>query len=614
MIFIPSPKHAIGERAYGFKSIQTGMIRWIFTLLIFFPSVAFADQTYAIAMHGQPRYPADYKHFDYAKPDAPKGGNLKTSKSGTFDNLNSLVIFGNSAEGLELISDKLMQRAWNEPFTLYGLVAESIDVAPDRSWIIFHLHNEAKFHDGRPMTTEDVKFSYEMFRKYGHPVRRRVYGLVNNVEILSERDIKFTFGEGYDRESAMILAMMPVLPKHYWVKHNISKTTLEPPLGSGPYKIKTVEPGRKIIYERVTDYWAKDLPVNVGHYNFDTITYTYYRDEDIALESFKAGDYNLRREYNIHKWRTAYDSKTISNGKVLMKEITHGRPEWLRAMIFNTRRPLFQDRRVREALNLMFNFNWINKNLFFGAFKRINSIFPNCTLAASGKPQGEELKQLEKYRDSLPQEVFGDMWHPPPPNMRDNQRKAIALLRNAGWVYKNQTLINQKTREPFSFEILLNTPADEKVALEFSRTLKKMGITVRVRTVDSAQFTGRLDVYDYDMVIYRWINTLSPGNEQLNYWGTLAARSKGTRNYAGIENKAVDALAGSIAQATDRPSLVARVRALDRAIMWGYYMIPMYYLGRDLVAYAENIHQPADVSVYGIVTETWWRKSNKSTP
>ena len=614
MIFIPSPKHAIGERAYGFKSIQTGMIRWIFTLLIFFPSVAFADQTYAIAMHGHQRYPADYKHFDYAKPDAPKGGNLKTSKSGTFDNLNSLVIFGNSAEGLELISDKLMQRAWNEPFTLYGLIAESIDVAPDRSWIIFHLHNEAKFHDGRPMTTEDVKFSYEMFRKYGHPVRRRVYGLVNNVEILSERDIKFTFGEGYDRESAMILAMMPVLPKHYWVKHNISKTTLEPPLGSGPYKIKTVEPGRKIIYERVTDYWAKDLPVNVGHYNFDTITYTYYRDEDIALESFKAGDYNLRREYNIHKWMTAYDSRTINNGKVLMKEITHGRPEWLRAMIFNTRRPLFQDRRVREALNLMFNFNWINKNLFFGAFKRIDSIFPNCTLAASGKPQGEELKQLEKYRDSLPQEVFGDMWHPPPPNMRDNQRKAIALLRNAGWVYKNQTLINQKTREPFSFEILLNTPADEKVALEFSRTLKKMGITVRVRTVDSAQFTGRLDVYDYDMVIYRWINTLSPGNEQLNYWGTLAARSKGTRNYAGIENKAVDALAGSIAQATDRPSLVARVRALDRAIMWGYYMIPMYYLGRDLVAYAENIHQPADVSVYGIVTETWWRKSNKSTP
>ncbi|MCK5519124.1 MAG: ABC transporter substrate-binding protein, partial [Alphaproteobacteria bacterium] len=343
------------------------MIRWIFALLLFFPSIANAEHTYAIAMHGQPRYPADYKHFDYSNPNAPKGGILKTSKSGTFDNLNNLVIFGNSAEGLELINDELMQRAWNEPFTLYGLVAESIDVAPDRSWIVFHLHKKAKFHDGRPITAEDVKFSYEMFRKHGHPVRRRVYGLVNDVKILSEQDIKFTFGDGYDRESVMILAMMQVLPKHYWIKHDVSKTTLEPPLGSGPYKIKSIEPGRKIVYERIPDYWAKNLPVNVGQYNFDTITYTYYRDEDIALESFKAGDYNLRREYNIHKWITSYDSRALSEGRFVKEEITHGRPEWLRAMIFNTRRPLFQDRRVREALNLMFNFEWVNKSLFFGA-------------------------------------------------------------------------------------------------------------------------------------------------------------------------------------------------------------------------------------------------------
>ncbi|MFH1158018.1 MAG: extracellular solute-binding protein [Pseudomonadota bacterium] len=590
------------------------MIRWIFALLLFFPSVVFADHTYALAMHGQPRYAADYKHFDYVNPDAPKGGGLKTSKSGTFDNLNSLVIFGNAAEGLELLNDKLMQRAWNEPFTLYGLVAESIDIAPDRSWIIFHLRRKARFHDGRSMTAEDVKFSYEMFRKYGHPVRRRVYGLVRDVEILSERDIKFTFGEGYDRESAMILAMMPVLPKHYWVKQDISKTTLEPPLGSGPYRIKSVEPGRKIVYERVLDYWAEDLPVNAGQYNFDTISYAYYRDEDIALESFKAGDYDLRREYNIHKWMTAYDSRTLGDGRVVREEIAHGRPEWLRAMIFNTRRPLFQDRRVREALNLMFNFDWVNKSLFFGAFRRIGSIFPNCELAASGTPQGEELAQLEKYRDSLPPEVFGEAWKPLSSDMRDNQRKAMALLREAGWIYKDQTLVNRKTGEPFGFEILLNDPADEKVALEFSRALKKTGIAVRVRTVDSAQFTGRLDAYDYDMVMYRWINTLSPGNEQPNYWGSAAARSRGTRNYAGVENPAVDALAGGIAQAPDRPSLVARARALDRAIMWGYYMIPMYYLGRDLVAHAADIRRPASVPVYGIVTETWWMQSDKSTP
>jgi microcin C transport system substrate-binding protein len=573
---------------------------------LLFASSAHAEHSHALAMHGQPLYPADYKHLDYVNPSAPKGGDLKTSKSGSFDNLNNHVILGNNAEGLELLNDKLMQRAWNEPFTLYGLVAESIDIAPDRSWIIFHLNKKARFHDGVPMTAEDVKFSYEMFRKHGHPVRRRVYGLISKVEITSPHDIKFTFGPGYDREAPLILAIMPVLPKHYWEKHDLTKTTLEPPLGSGPYKIKSVEPGRKIVYERVKDYWAKDLPVNVGLYNFDTITFSYYRDDDIALQAFKAGDYNLRHEYNIHKWMTGYDFKALKEGKVIKEDIPHQRPEWLRAMIFNTRRPLFQDRQVREALNLMFNFDWINKNLFFSAFKRISSTFPNSELAAKGKPKGEELAQLEKYKSDLPPEVFGDAWKPSSADMRDNQRKAMALLKQAGWIYKDGDLVNKQTDEPFSFEILLNDPADEKIALEFSRSLKKIGIAARVRTVDSAQFTGRLDAYDYDMVMHRWINSLSPGNEQLNYWGTAAAKNKGARNYAGIENPAVDALCSGIAQATDRPGLVARARALDRALMWGYYMIPMHYLGRDLVAYTTDIQRPKAVPVYGIVQESWW--------
>lgn len=582
------------------------MLRWLFALLIFLPATAYAEPTQALAMHGTPRYAADYKFFDYVNPKAPKGGDLKTSKSGSFDNLNSHIILGNNAEGLERLNDKLMQRAWNEPFTLYGLVAESIDIAPDRSTIVFHLRKTAKFHDGMPMTAEDVKFSYEMYRQYGHPVRRRVYGLIKDVKIISEHNIQFTFGPGYDRESPLILAMMPVLPKHYWEKHDISKTTLQPPLGSGPYKIKTVEPGRKIVYERVKDYWAKDLPVNVGQYNFDTITYTYYRDDDIALQAFKAGDYNLRHEYNIHKWMTAYDFKTLKEGKVIKQDIIHHRPEWLRAMIFNTRRPVFQDRQVREALGLMFNFDWINKNLFFGAFKRITSTYPNSELAAVDKPEGAELAQLEKYKENLPPEVFGVPWQPPSFDMRDNQRQAMALLKDAGWIYKDQVLVNKKTGAPFSFEILLSDPGDEKIALEFSRSLKKIGIVVRVRTVDSAQFTGRLDAYDYDIVMYRWINSLSPGNEQVNYWGTAAAMNKGTRNYAGIMNPAIDGLAGDIAHAIDRQTLVSRTRALDRALMWGYYMIPMHYLGRDLIAYAADIRQPRVTPVYGIVTDVWW--------
>ena len=584
-------------------------LAWLFALLLF-PATAHAS-THAIAMNGEPRYPADYKHLDYVNPDAPKGGDMKTAVSGSFDSLNNHVILGNHGEGLEMLNDKLMQRAWNEPFTMYGLVAQSVDVAPDRSWIIFHLNPKARFHDGVPMTVEDVKWSYEIYRTHGHPVRRRVYGLVTDVKIISPHDIKFTFGKGYDREAVMILAMMPVLPKHYWLKHDVTKTTLNPPLGSGPYKIKSVVPGRKIVYERVKDWWAKDLPINVGMYNFDTVTFTYYRDDDISLQAFKAGDYNLRHEYNVHKWLTSYDGRALSEGRVVKEEIPHHRPEWLRAMIFNTRRTEFQDPRVREALGMMFNFDWLNKNLFLGAEKRITSIFPNSELAATGKPEGAEFAELEKFKAQLPPEVFGPAWQPPSDDVRDNTRKAIALLKEAGWIYKDETLVNAQTGEPFSFEILINDPSDEKIALEFSRGLQRIGIVARVRTVDSAQFTGRLDAYDYDMVMHRWINSLSPGNEQLNYWGTAAAENKGARNYAGIENPAIDALAGGIAHAEDRKTLVARARALDRAIMWGYYFIPMNYLGSDMVAYATTLHHPEIMPIYGNVQDTWWAEPPK---
>jgi microcin C transport system substrate-binding protein len=579
----------------------------IITLLLSTPAHA---ATTSLAMNGEPRYAADFKNLDYVNPAAPKGGDMKTAVSGSFDNLNGLVILGNHGEGLELLDDKLMQRAWNEPFTLYGLVAQSVDVAPDRSWITFHLNPKARFHDGVRMTAEDVKWSYEMYRAHGHPVRRRVYGLVSKVEILSPHDIKFTFDKGYDRETVMILALMQILPKHYWLQYDITKTTLEPPLGSGPYRIRDVEPGRKIVYERVKDYWAKDLPINQGMYNFDTVTYTYYRDDDISLQAFKAGDYNLRHEYNVHKWLTSYDCKALREGKIIQEEIPHQRPEWLRAMIFNTRRPQFQDRRVREALGLMFNFDWLNKNLFLGAEKRITSIFPNSELAATGKPEGAELAELKKYKAQLPSEVFAAAWQPPSNNIRDNERQAIALLKDAGWIYKDETLINAKTGEPFTFEILLNDPSDEKIALAFSRDLKRIGITARVRTVDSAQFTGRLDDFDYDMVMHRWINSLSPGNEQVNYWGTAAAETKGTRNYAGVENPAIDALAASIAQTPDRATLVARAKALDRAIMWSYYFIPMNYLGADMIAHSKNIHRPAAVPIYGIVQESLWMDEN----
>ena len=574
---------------------------------------ALAERSHAIAMHGSPKYAEDFRNLSYVNPDAPKGGDLRLSKGGTFDTLNTYIITGNKVEGLKYCNDQLMQRVWDEPFTLYGLVAENVDVAPDRSWIKFHLRKEARFHDGKPMTAEDVKFSYEHFRKDGPPIRRRVYGLITKVEISSPLDIKFTFGPGYDHESVMILGLMQVLPKHYWEKSDITKTTLKPPLCSGPYKIASVEPGRKVVYERVKDYWAKDLPVNVGQYNFDTITYTYFRDDDISIQAFKSGDYNLRNEFDVTKWQTRYDFTALDVGKVVKEEIAHQRPEWLKALIFNTRRPMFKDIRVRKALSYLFNADWLNKSLYFGKMQRIASAFPNSELAASGKPKGEELRILEEYKADLPVDVFGEAYQPNDAHGRDARREAIALLKEAGWVYKDAKLVDAKGMQ-LSFEILLGDYADEKIALEFTRELKKAGIDARVRTVDNAQFVGRQDAYDFDVIGWRWINTLSPGNEQVNYWGAKSAESKGARNYAGITNKAVDALADSIGRSETRETLVARTRALDRALMQGYYMIPLFFLGKDLVAHSSDIHRPSVTPIYGMVLESWWYEAADKSP
>lgn len=562
---------------------------------------------HALAMHGQPLYPPDFKQLDYVEPSAPKGGELKLSKGGAFDNLNNSVITGTVAEGLEYLNAQLMQRTWNEPFTLYGLVAGTVDVAKDRSSITYHLRPEAKFHDGQPMTAADVNFSFEKLKTYGHPVRRRVYGLVDQVEMPDDRTITFHFGKGYDRESVMILSLLPVLPKHYWEKHDISKTTLEPPVGSGPYQITQVDAGRKIVYARIKDWWGADLPVNRGLYNFDRLVYTYYRDDDIALQAFKAGDFDLRREYDISKWEGNYQFKALADGRVKKEEIAHHRPEWLRAMIFNTRRPLFADRNVRKALGLMLNDQWLNANLFDGGMNRIESAFPNSTLAAQGPPDAQELAVLKPFEKDLPPEVFGDSWHAPSGSMRDRQRQADALLKAAGWQFRNLHLVD-KDGKPFSFEILLGDPNDEKIALEFTRSLKRLGIDARVRTVDSAQFTGRLEDYDYDMVFFRWINSLSPGNEQVNYWGSVSGENHGGRNYAGIRNPAVDSLADSIARSETREGLVTRCHALDRVLMHENYMIPLFYLGRDLVAYRSDIKHPDKMPLYGMVLESWWRQ------
>lgn len=582
------------------------LLGWLFLAMT--AQQAWAETTGGISMHGTPKYADNFAHLDYVNPDAPKGGTLRLAKTGSFDNLNNNIIMGTTAEGLEHLNDRLMQRVWDEPFTMYGMVARDIDVSEDRSHITFHLRPEARFHDGVAMTAEDVKFSFDMMRHHGHPVRRRVYGLVSEVKIADPHTISFTFGQGYDRESVMILAMLPVLPKHYWEKADITKTTLKAPLGSGPYKIASVEPGRKIVYERVKDWWAKDLPVARGQYNFDTITYTYFRDDDVALQSIMAGGYDLRRETDINNWLLAASAKPVQDGRLIRDEITHQRPEWLKAMIFNTRRVPFDDIRVRQALGLMFNADWVNQALFSGALKRLDSSFANSALAPHGTPDDSELAILEPLRADLQPEVFGDAWQPPSGTARERQRAALKLLDEAGWELKNQRMTSRANGQPLSFEILLSDARDEKIALSFARDLDRIGISMRVRTVDSAQFTGRLEAFDYDMVVFRWINSLSPGNEQVNYWGSTAAANRGSRNYAGISNPAIDTLADAIARTTARDGLVTACHALDRALMQGHYFIPLFYIGRDLVLHTPDIGKPENAPIYGAVLESWWKK------
>jgi microcin C transport system substrate-binding protein len=568
-----------------------------------------APAAHGIAMHGPPKYAADFTAFDYANAAAPKGGVLRQAIAGSFDNLHRYTFRGTAAIGLGLMHDTLLARAWDEPFTLYALIAETIRVAPDRSSIEFTLNPAARFHDGRPMTLDDLLWTVDILSQEGAPGTRSAIKRIASIETTGPRSVRFVFHPDADRESPLLLGLLPVLPKHYWQNRSFGQTTLEPTLGSGPYQITAVEPGRSLTYERVRDYWGASLPVQRGLHNFDTLRYDYFRDDAIALEAFNAGAYDLRSEASVANWALRYDRQKIRNGEITREELPHGRPDAMRAMIFNTRRPQFADIRVREALGLVLDAEWINRTLYYGALRRIDSYYPNSELAARGTPDVVELRLLEPWRTAIPPRVFGPAWSPPDggrATARARLRRATALLRDAGATIEAGRLL-QADGTPLRFEILLGTPQDEKLALSFAESVKALGITATVRTVDSAQFTARLETFDYDMVLHRWISTLSPGAEQLLYWSSAAAETNGSRNYAGIRSAAVDAVAGAIAAAEDRAGLVAAARALDRLLCWGFYTIPLFYSGRDLLAYRGALKRPSQIPIYGNVIESWWR-------
>ncbi|MCI5060593.1 MAG: extracellular solute-binding protein [Alphaproteobacteria bacterium] len=552
-----------------------------FYLLIWSTTTAKASEDYGLAMVGTPKYSAQDSHLSYANPDAPKGGTLKQSATGSFDTLNPYTIKGRAAAGLNLVTDRLMARVWDEPFTMYPLIAEKVDVPEDRSAITFTLNPKARFHDGSPITTDDVLFSFDTLREYGRPNMRRIYKLATANKI-DKHKIEFKLSGDYDRETVMILAMMPVLSKAYWEEREFDTTTLEPPLGSGPYKIKSLEAGKHIVFERVKDYWAADLLTNKGHHNFDEIIYEYYRDDTVAFESFKAGDLNLRREWDAGDWNSAYDFPALEKGDVIKEELKHGRPDKVRGFIFNTRRAPFDDIRVREALGLLFDFDWVNKNLFHGQYKRINSFYPNTDLA-------REVKE-----DTKPQ------------NPRANMRRANELLEEAGWSVKDGKRVHTQSAEPMSFDILTDDPGQEKIALALVRPLKKMGIEARVRVLDSAAYRGHLNDYDFDMILHYWHSTLSPGTEQYLYWSCEAASQPSRWNYAGICDPEIDELAKSIPEAKTRAELAQKTQSLDSKLWEARLFIPLYYNPLDFVSYWKPLKRPETTPLYGMVVETWW--------
>jgi microcin C transport system substrate-binding protein len=583
-------------------------------ILLLMAGGAGAAPSDGMSLFGDLKYGPGFTHFDYTNRQAPKGGTIRYSAIGTFDTLNPFVINGVAAAGIGAVFDTLSASSQDEPASEYGLAARSIDLAPDKLSVLYTLRSEARFHDRTPMTPEDVIWTFETLRAKGQPTYRLYYGDVTKVEKEGDRGVRFYFKSAKNRELPQILGQMPVLSKAYWSKRDFEKTTLDPPLGSGPYAVQSLDPGRSITYRRVADYWGADLPVNKGRYNFDIIRYDYYRDATIALEAFKAGQYDARLEISSKDWATGYDGPALRAGLIKKEQIPNQLASGMQGFGFNLRRPIFQDPRVREALAYAFDFEWSNKNLFYGAYQRTRSYFDNSELAATGMPQGRELAILDKFRGQIPDAVFTAQYDPPKSdgsgNIRDGLRAALVLLKQAGWTFKGETLVNDKTGQPFEFEILLDNPQFERIVLPFVQNLKRMGITARVRTVDTAQYEKRMETFDYDMTVVLFPESLSPGNEQREFWGSQAADAQGSRNLLGIKSKIVDALVEELIQAPDRASLVAHTRALDRVLQYGYYVIPNFHLAAFRVAYWDKFRRPAVSPKYALGFDTWWVDPN----
>ena len=591
-------------------------ILFLFSFLIFSPALAQEVlPQHAIALHGEPKYGPAFEHLDYVNPDAPKNGSLKMGVIGAFDSLNPFIVKGTPAAGLNFmrsgfVYQSLMQNAWDEPFTLYGILAESIEMAEDRGRVTFNLRPEAKWADGQPVTAEDVVWTFNTLKEKGQPFFKAYYGDVASVTAENERRVTFEFAVAGNKELPLIIAEMAVIPKHFWEGKDFDQTSLEAPLGSGPYKVASVEGGRSITYERDPNWWGKDLPFFQGFYNFESVTYDYYRDANVALEAFLAGEFDIRAENTAKLWANAYNVPAVDEGRLIKDEIESARPQGMQGFVYNIRRPVFEDVAVRKALNYAFDFEWSNKQFAFGVYKRTDSYFENSELASSGLPEGEELALLEPFRGQIPDAVFTEEFTNPVTdgsgNNRRNLRTAMQILEEAGWVL-GEDGVRVKDDVRLEFEILDNNPQFERWVLPFIKNLERIGAKASFRVVDSAQYQNRMTAFDYDITIGVFGQSNSPGNEQRDYWSSAKVDVDGSRNIIGVSGPAVDALIEDLIVADSREDLVTHVRALDRILLHGHYVIPMWHYNIWRIARWEHIQRPEVLSgITPLIPETWW--------
>ncbi|HET7164913.1 MAG TPA: extracellular solute-binding protein [Pseudolabrys sp.] len=576
---------------------------------------------HALSLFGDIKYPEGFKHFDYVNPDAAQGGALRQSALGTFDNFNTVVsgVKGSIAIGTELYTETLTTPSLDEVSTEYGLLAEAISYPADYSAVTYRLRAKARWHDGKPITSDDVLFSFDVLKK-NSPFYGAYYRHVVKVETTGEREVTFTFDGPGNRELPQIVGQLPVLPKHWWEgtdksgrKRDVTQTTLEPPLGSGPYRLKDFAPGRTLVYEKVDDYWGKDLNVIIGTRNFQTIRYEFFRDSTVALEAFKGDQVDWRFENSAKEWANSYDFPAVRDKRVVREEFPTRNIGVMQAFAFNTRRDKFKDPRVRRAFNFVFDFEEMNRQLFFGQYKRIASFFEGTELAATGVPSGKELEILETVRGKVPDELFTKPYTNPvggnPEAVRNNLREALRLFREAGYEVKDTRLVDAGSGKQFTVEFLVDEPAAERFVLFYKPSLDRLGMTVNVRVVDAAQYENRLRQWDFDIIVASWAQSLSPGNEQRGFWSSQAADQPGSRNLIGIRNPAVDSLIERVIFTRDREDLVAATRALDRVLLWNFYVVPQWTYGKQRTARWDRFGRPETMPKYGasaFPTVWWW--------